>query len=60
MKNEFRKCGLFAQLNITELLTNRDNMKFADKWTKPENIILGEVTQTPNNIHGMYSLIVGY
>jgi hypothetical protein len=29
-------------------------------WLELENIILSEVTQTPKDIHGMYSLISGY
>jgi hypothetical protein len=39
---------------------NKDIMNFAGKWMKHENIILSEVPQTPNDIHGMYSLIHGY
>jgi hypothetical protein len=39
---------------------NEDIMNFAGKWMKLENIILNEVTQTPKDMHGMYSLIHGY
>ena len=39
---------------------NEDIMNFAGKWMKLENIILSEVTQTQNDMHGMYSLISGY
>jgi hypothetical protein len=39
---------------------NEDILSSAGKWMKLENIILSEVTQTPNDIHGMYSLKCGY
>ena len=32
-------------------------MKFLNKWMDLEDIILREVTQSPNNTHGMHSLI---
>jgi hypothetical protein len=35
-------------------------MNFAGKWMELENIILSKVTQTQNDIHGMYSVIGGY
>jgi hypothetical protein len=35
-------------------------MSFAGKWMELENIIQSEVTQTQNDMHGMYSLISGY
>ena len=35
-------------------------MNFAGKWVELENIILNELTQSQNNMHGMYSLISGY
>jgi hypothetical protein len=28
-------------------IKNKDILSFAGKWMEPENIILGEVTQTP-------------
>ena len=40
-------------------MKNNDFMKFAGKWMELENIILNEVTQTQNEIYGMYSLIRG-
>jgi hypothetical protein len=39
---------------------NNDFMKFFSKWIELENIILREVTQSQNNIHGMHSLLSGY
>ena len=39
---------------------NEDIMSFAGKWMALENIILSEVTQTQNDMHGMYSVISGY
>jgi hypothetical protein len=38
----------------------KDIMSFAGKWVELENIILSEVTQTPKDMHGMYSLISAY
>jgi hypothetical protein len=35
-------------------------MNFVGKWMQLENIILSEETQTPKDIHSMYSLISGY
>jgi hypothetical protein len=35
-------------------------MNVAGKWMELKNIILSEVTQTPKDMHGMYSLISGY
>ena len=35
-------------------------MKFLWKWMELENIILSEVTQSQENTHGTYSLIIGY
>jgi hypothetical protein len=31
-------------------------MNFPGKWMELENIILNEITQTQNDMHGMYSL----
>ena len=39
---------------------NKDIRNFAVKRMELENIILGEVTQTQKDMHGMYSLISGY
>ena len=41
-------------------IKNEDILTFPGKWMELENIILSEVTQTQNDIHGMYSLISGY
>ena len=40
-------------------IKNNDFITFTSKWMELESI-LSEVTQTPNNTHGMYSLISGY
>ena len=40
-------------------IKNDDIMNFAGKWIKLENI-LSEITQSPKDIHGMYSFISGY
>jgi hypothetical protein len=34
-------------------IKNEDIMSFAGKWMALENIILSEVTQTQNDMHGM-------
>ena len=38
-------------------IKNNDFMKFSGKWIELENIILSEVTQSPNNTHDMYLLV---
>ena len=35
-------------------IKNNDFMKFLGKWIELENIILSEVTQAQNDMHGMY------
>jgi hypothetical protein len=45
---------------ILSAIKNEDIMSFAGKWMELENIILSEVSQTPKDMHGMYSLISGY
>jgi hypothetical protein len=42
------------------VIKNEDILSFAGKWMELENIILSEVTQTQNDMHGMYSLISEY
>ena len=37
-----------------------DTINFAGKWMELEHIILSEVTQTQNDMHGIKSLISGY
>jgi hypothetical protein len=41
-------------------IKNDELMKFLGKCIEIENIILGELTQSQKNIHGMHSLISGY
>ena len=41
-------------------IKNKDIMNFSGKWMELENIILSEITQTPKDMHGMYSLISRY
>ena len=41
-------------------IKNKDIMNFAGKWMELEKIILSEVTQTPKDMHGMYSLVTAY
>jgi hypothetical protein len=37
-------------------IKHEEIMCFACKWIELENIILSEVTQTPKDIYGMYSV----
>jgi hypothetical protein len=39
---------------------NKDTIKFAGKWMELENIFLSGVTQSPKDMHGIYSLISRY
>jgi hypothetical protein len=41
-------------------IKNNEFMKFLGKWMELQNIILGEVTQSQKNTHGMHLLISGY
>ena len=41
-------------------IKNKGIMNFSGKWMELENIILSEVAETQNDMHGMYSLISGY
>ena len=41
-------------------IKNYNFTNFVGQWIELENIMLSEVTQTQNDIHGMYSLISGY
>jgi hypothetical protein len=41
-------------------IKNKDIMKVCRQLMELENIILSEVTQTQNGMHGMHSLISGY
>jgi hypothetical protein len=37
-------------------IETKDIMNFAGKWMELENIILSEIIQTQEDMHGMYSL----
>jgi hypothetical protein len=39
---------------------NEHTLSFAGEWIELENIILGEVTQTEQDMHDIYSLISGH
>jgi hypothetical protein len=41
-------------------IKNNYIMSFASKWMELKNIILSEISQTPKDMRGMYSLISGY
>jgi hypothetical protein len=41
-------------------IKNEDILSFSGKWVELENNILSEVTQTQNNLFGMYLIISRY
>jgi hypothetical protein len=41
-------------------IKSKDIMNFAGKWMELESIILSKVTQSPKDMHDMYSLLSGY
>jgi hypothetical protein len=57
-KNRYRKCGFYT-MEYYSAIKNVDIIRFADKWMELENIILSEVTQTQEDMYGIYSLISG-
>ena len=60
-KDEYRKCGWSTQWNEYYLTIKKVvKMKFACKWMELETIILAQVTQTPNHMHAMCSVISRY
>jgi hypothetical protein len=54
-----QKMWLIYTMEYYSAIKNEDIPSFAGKWMELENIILSEITQTQNNMHGMYSLISG-
>jgi hypothetical protein len=55
-----QKMWFIYTMEYYSAIQNKDILSFAGKWIELESIILSEVSQTPNDIHGMYSLISGY
>jgi hypothetical protein len=55
-----KKCGSLTLWNTTQVLKNKNIMKFRDKWIDLKNIILSEITQTQKDICGIYSFITRY
>jgi len=55
-----QKMWFVCTMKYYSAIKNEDNMSFAGKWMRLENVILSEVTQTKNYMHNMYSLISGY
>jgi hypothetical protein len=52
-----QKMWFIYTMEYYSAIKNEDILSFAGKWMELENIILGEVTQTQKDMHGMYSLI---
>jgi hypothetical protein len=55
-----QKMWLIYTMEYYSAIKNEDILSFAGKWMELEYIILSEVTQTQEDVHGMYSLISGY
>jgi hypothetical protein len=55
-----QKMWYIYTMEFYSAIKNNEFMKFLDKWTNPEDIILSEVTQSQKNTHCMHSLISGY
>jgi hypothetical protein len=53
-----KMCFIYT-MEYYSAIKNEDILTFAGKWMELENIILSEVTQTPKDMHGVYSLISG-
>jgi hypothetical protein len=54
-----KKCFIYT-MEYYSTIMNKDILSFAGKLMEQENIILSEVAQTQNVMHGMNSLISGY
>ena len=55
-----QKMWFIYTMEYYSAIKNEDILNFAGKWMELENIILSEVTQTPKDMHGLYSLISEY
>jgi hypothetical protein len=54
-----QKMWFIYTMEYYSAIENKDILTFAGKWIELENSILSEVTQTQNDMHGMFSLISG-
>jgi hypothetical protein len=50
-----KKIWFIYTMECYSAIKSINNMNFAGKWIELENIVLSEVTQTPKDMHGMYS-----
>jgi hypothetical protein len=55
-----QKMWFIYTMEYYSAIKNEDIMSVASKWMELENIILSEVTQTQNDMHGVSSLISGF
>jgi hypothetical protein len=55
-----QKMWFIYTMEYYSAIKNEEILNFAGKWVELENIILSEVTQTQEDMHGLYSLISGY
>ena len=54
------KIWVIYTMEYCSAMKNEEILSFAGKWMEVENTILSEVTQTQNDMYGMYSLISRY
>jgi hypothetical protein len=52
-----KMCFIYT-MDYYSAIKNEDILNFSGKWMDPEYIILSEVTQTPKDMHGMYSPVL--
>ena len=50
----------YIHIKYYSVVKKNDILNFAYQWMKIENTILSEITQTPKDEYGMYSLISGF
>jgi hypothetical protein len=55
-----QKMWFIYTVEYCSAIKNEDFLSFAGKWMELENIILSEVYKTQKDMHGIYSLIIGY
>jgi hypothetical protein len=57
-KGWIQKMWYIYTMEYYSAIKNNQSMKFVGKWMDLEYIILSEVTQSHNNSHDLYSLII--
>jgi hypothetical protein len=57
-KEWIQKMWFIYTMEYYSAIKHEDIPSFAGKWTELENIVLNDVTQTPKDMYGLYSLLV--